>query len=131
MHWIVNISLFSFSFRAAWCIVNLQRRLGKTHSKFEYIFLFSASIEVGTLVNSGTSSNLSCNHNSKSASPSKKPLLVGIIILASMSFIIILLTLYTYRLEMNQQSTTKQKENIWTQIMFISETLCNEIVSNA
>lgn len=72
----------------------------------------STSTEVGKLVNSGTSYNSSCNHNSKSASPSKKPFLVGIIILASMSFIIILLTLYTYRLEMNQQSTTKQKENI-------------------
>lgn len=76
------------------------------------MFSFSVSIEVGKLVSAGTSSNSSCNRNSKSASPIKKPLLVGIIVLASMAFIIILLTLYTYRLEMIQQSRIDETENI-------------------
>lgn len=73
------------------------------------MFSFSVSIEV---VSTGTSPNSSCNRNSKSASPNKKPLLVGLIVLSSMAFILILLTLYTYRLELIQKSRIKQKENI-------------------
>lgn len=76
------------------------------------MFSVFVSIEVGKLVSAGTSSNSSCNRNSKSASLNKKPLLVGIIVLASMAFILILMTLYTYRLELVQKSRIKQKENI-------------------
>lgn len=93
------------------------------------MFSFSVSIEVGKIVSTGTSSNSSCNNSSESAWPNKKPLLVGLIVLALTAFIIILLTLYTYRLEMSQQSRIEQKENIWTEILFISETLYNEIIS--
>lgn len=93
------------------------------------MFSFTVSIDVGKLVSAETSSNSSCNHSSKSASPSKKPLLVGIIVLASMAFILILLTLYTYRLEMIQQSRIEETENIWTQIILISETLYHEIIT--
>lgn len=72
-----------------------------------------------------TSTNSSCTQTSKSDSTSMKPLLVGISVLASTAFIIILLTLYAYQLEMRQQSRTEQKEHVWFPIMFISVTQYN------
>lgn len=70
--------------------------------------------------NARTSTNSSCNNDYQSNSTSMEPLLVGIIVLASTVFIIILMTLYANRLKMRQQSIIEQRENVWTQKIFIS-----------
>lgn len=70
------------------------------------------SPEIAKIVTAGTSTYSSCNNDYQSNSTSMKPLLVGIIVLASTVFIIILMTLYANRLKMRQQSRIEQKENV-------------------
>lgn len=117
-----------FSFRAVWRIIDFLRNE-------EWIlilcYFFIVSIEVDKFVGTETGTNSACTHNYKADYTSTKPFLVGIIVLASTAFIIMLLTLYTYRLDMRQQSRTEQKENVWSQIMFISVTQYNRISCNA
>lgn len=72
----------------------------------------SNSTEVDNFVSAETRTNSACTNNYKGDYTSTKPFLVGLIVLASMAFIIILLTLYTYRLDMRQQSRTEQNKSV-------------------
>lgn len=86
----------------------------KMYLKIIIFLIYFISLEIAKIVTARTSTNLSCNNGYQSNSTSLTPLLVGIIVLASTAFIIILMTFYAHRLEMRQKSRTEQKENVRT-----------------
>lgn len=88
----------------------------KMYMKIIIFLIYFIFLEIAKIVTARTSANLSCNngYQFESNSTSLTPLLVGIIVLASTAFIIILMTFYAHRLEMRQKSRTEPKENVRT-----------------